>query len=299
VTRRNVDGILLLDKPKGISSNAALQKAKRLFNASKAGHTGSLDPNASGLLPICFGQATKYSQYLLNADKTYSCEAKLGESTTTGDCEGEIVATHPVHVNQAELNETLNAFRGPQQQVPTMYSALKHLGQPLYKLARRGIEVERQPRDFTVYALDCLVFEPPLICLKVTCSKGTYIRTLVEDIGKRLGCGAHVTELRRLSVGDFPETQLVDFKALEQDMDSFLLPVDAGLMHFERLDLTPDDHLRLIHGKSVSVDSEASDLVRLYTPSGFIGLGQRDQKVLKAKRLLATNAQDANTAATP
>ena len=202
---QDLDGILLLDKPLGLSSNQALQKVKHLFNARKAGHTGSLDPLATGLLPLCFGRATRLSRFLLEADKEYYVVAKLGIQTTTGDAEGEVVATRPVQVVEAQLQAALENFRGTFDQIPSMYSALKHQGQPLYKLARQGITIPREARKVTITHLEAQLNMDETVTLKVACSKGTYVRTLVEDLGEKLGCGAHVIELRRVSVAGFKE----------------------------------------------------------------------------------------------
>ena len=194
---RNVNGVILLDKPKHLSSNAALQQVRRFFNANKAGHTGALDPLATGWLPLCFGEATKVSHYCLEADKTYIVTAQLGIRTTTSDAEGEVVAEAEVHVTEAQLQQVMRQFIGPQQQSPSIYSALKHLGKPLYYYARLGIEVPKKTRDIVIRAIQLLNFDGQRAELEVTCSKGTYIRTLVDDIGQQLGCGAHVAELRR------------------------------------------------------------------------------------------------------
>ena len=234
--RRNVSGVLILDKPRGMSSNAALQKVRWLLNAEKAGHTGSLDPLATGVLPLCFGEATKFSQYLLDADKGYETLARLGVTTTTGDAEGEVLEERQVTVGREALEAVLPRFRGEIEQVPPMYSALKKDGQPLYKLARAGEVVEREARSVTIARLELLAFEAPCATLAVSCSKGTYIRTLVEDIGRELGCGAHVAALRRTQAGPFGLAQAVTLEELVQvhaeggneALDRFLLPVDAG-----------------------------------------------------------------------
>ncbi|MCG8011081.1 MAG: tRNA pseudouridine(55) synthase TruB, partial [Candidatus Thiodiazotropha weberae] len=195
---RNINGVLLLDKPQGMTSNKALQEVKFLYKAAKAGHTGSLDPLATGLLPICFGEATKLSAFLLDADKRYLVKVKLGETTTTADAEGDVVETSdPSGVTEDALRETMAEFLGEQQQLPPMYSAIKHNGERLYKLARQGIEVEREPRTIHIHGIDLLSFDLPEFEMDVRCSKGTYVRTLAEDIGKRLGCGAYVSGLRR------------------------------------------------------------------------------------------------------
>lgn len=228
--KRVVNGILIIDKPKGVSSNFALQKVKRIFNAKKAGHTGSLDPLATGVLPICFGKATKLADKFLNSDKKYITKAQLGIATETGDTEGEIVATKEVELpSDEEINDIIQEFQGEQDQIPSMYSALKHNGEPLYKLARKGITVPREPRKITIHEIAVLDIdrENNTLDLMVSCSKGTYIRTLVEDIGNRLGCGAHVAELRRTQAGEFKLSQAYTVEDLEK------LSSDDG---FEQLD---------------------------------------------------------------
>ncbi len=236
MNRREVHGILILDKPKGITSNLALQKVKRLFQARKAGHTGSLDPIATGLLPICFGKATKCAEGLLGSDKHYRVTALLGVKTTTGDSEGSIIEEKAVSFTEAELEEVLGRFRGELQQVPPMYSALKHHGQPLYKLARQGITIPRNSRDITIYELKLIKHQDNYLTLEARVSKGTYIRTLVEDLGEALGCGAHVIELRRLGAGPYSEAQMYTFEMLESEsvkglefIDPLLLSVDTAL----------------------------------------------------------------------
>jgi tRNA pseudouridine55 synthase len=213
---RTVNGILLLDKPAGLTSNAALQAVKRLYRARKAGHTGSLDPLATGLLPICFGEATKISGFLLDADKHYRVQCRLGVRTNTGDAEGEVLEQRPVEgITEAALRKVIEGFIGDIEQIPPMYSALKHKGERLYNLARQGVEVEREARTVTIHALELLDFGGDTAELRVHCSKGTYVRTLVEDIGALLGCGAHVSGLRRLGVGPFDGSVMHDMDALE------------------------------------------------------------------------------------
>ncbi|MGL5366232.1 MAG: tRNA pseudouridine(55) synthase TruB, partial [Plesiomonas shigelloides] len=212
---RDVHGILLLDKPQGITSNDALQKVKRLYNANKAGHTGALDPLATGMLPICLGEATKFSQYLLDSDKRYRVIAKLGQRTDTSDSDGEVIQERPVQVTAEQLDEALTHFRGDLQQIPSMYSALKYEGKPLYEYARQGIEVPRESRPITVYELTLIRFEGDEVELEVHCSKGTYIRTIVDDLGERLGCGAHVIYLRRLAVATYPMERMVTLEQVE------------------------------------------------------------------------------------
>lgn len=281
--KRTVNGVLLLDKPSGFSSNAALQQIKRSFSARKAGHTGSLDPLASGMLPICLGEASKFSQILLDADKKYLVTMRLGQKTTTGDAEGEIIASQPVPtLNAAEFTAILQEFTGEIQQVPPMYSALKMNGQPLYRLARQGIEVERKSRNITIYSLKLLDLSTDAVTLEVHCSKGTYIRTLVEDIGTFLGCGAHVIFLRRIAVATFTQEQMVSLEeltALATDyvrLDQYLLPVDAMLMAWPELVLSDSSALRLCHGQTVIVNSpNNTGLVRIKHENGqFLGVGE-------------------------
>lgn len=287
---RNISGILLLDKPPGMSSNAALQKVKWLFQAAKAGHTGSLDPLATGLLPICFGEATKFSQFLLESDKRYQVIAKLGVRTETGDSEGEVVSERAVpELTEPALERVLDQFRGEIEQVPSMYSALKHEGQPLYKLARQGIEVERKARKITVYELQLLSLEADSFSLDVSCSKGTYIRSLVEDIGEQLGCGAHVTSLRRLEAGPYNAAQMVNIDQLQQcaeesgpeALDQLLLPLDSSVKDWPSVDLTDNTAYYLQQGQPVQVSQCPGDgWVTLYQLSkegdgkAFIGVGE-------------------------
>jgi len=212
---RQVNGVLLLDKPHGLSSNHALQTVKRIYFAQKAGHTGALDPLATGMLPVCLGEGTKFSQYLLDTDKTYQVTAKLGVRTTTSDAGGEVVSEKEVNVSGEQLSEALDTFRGTTKQVPSMYSALKHQGQPLYKYAREGIEVPREARDITVFNLELLRFEHDEVELNIHVSKGTYIRTIIDDLGELLGCGAHVSDLRRSAVGSYPVDKMVTLPQLE------------------------------------------------------------------------------------
>jgi len=234
---RQIDGVLLLDKPIGISSNQALQKIKHLFQAKKAGHTGTLDVLASGLLIICFGKATKLAGTLLNANKSYQVTAKLGIKTTTCDAEGEVVATKPTDKITEELIESvLQKFRGEIMQVPSMYSALKHKGTPLYKLARQGIEVERKARKVNIYKLELLDWHQDLLKLEVCCSKGTYVRNLIDDIGQALGCGAYVAELRRLSVGKFKTEQMCTIDQLKRSYEADgLAAIDVKILPMEVL----------------------------------------------------------------
>lgn len=287
---RRVDGVLLLDKPSGMSSNDALQKARRLFSAEKAGHTGTLDPMATGLLPLCFGEATKFSADLLAADKTYVATLRLGACTDTGDAEGRITAEFPVNVDEAAFRRILPAYTGPIRQVPPMYSALKRDGKPLYELARQGIEVEREAREVVIHVLELLHFEGVSATLRVRCSKGTYIRTLAEDIGKALGCGAHLTALRRTEVGDLVLPRaltLGEVEACEEGArDALLLPVDSLLQGLPSVVLEGDAVSRFSHGNPVAAD--VLGLCRVYAGGQLLGLGlgQADGQV-HPKRLVA------------
>ena len=250
--RRKVDGIILLDKPHGFTSNAALQKVRWLLNAEKAGHTGSLDPLATGVLPLCFGEATKFSQYLLDADKGYETVAQLGVTTTTGDAEGDVIERRPVTVGRAEIEALLPRFRGEIKQIPPMYSALKKDGQPLYKLARAGEVVEREARSVTIARLELLGLEGEQARLSVDCSKGTYIRTLGEDIGQALGCGAHLSALRRVRTGDFDVAQCTTLEALEALPEAqrvqALQPVEVLLGQSPHITLPSEEAGRFLSG---------------------------------------------------
>ncbi|MDT3722579.1 tRNA pseudouridine(55) synthase TruB [Pseudomonas oryzihabitans] len=294
--RRQVHGVLVLDKPRGFSSNAALQKVRWLLNAEKAGHTGSLDPLATGVLPLCFGEATKFSQYLLDADKGYRTVAQLGITTTTGDAEGEVLERRAVAVDEAAILAALPAFRGEIEQIPPMYSALKRDGQPLYKLARAGEVVEREPRSVTIARLELLALQEDRATLEVACSKGTYVRTLVEDLGARLGCGAHVAELRRTQAGPFGLTQAISLDELEaahaeggsEALDRFLLPVDSGLEHWPLVQLTQHSAYYWLHGQPVrAANAPKFGLMRVQDDQGrFIGIGEIDDEGQVAPRRL-------------
>lgn len=282
--RRNVSGVLILDKPRGMSSNAALQKVRWLLNAEKAGHTGSLDPLATGVLPLCFGEATKFSQYLLDADKGYETLAQLGVTTATGDAEGEVLERREVTVGRQDIEALLPRFRGEIKQIPPMYSALKKDGQPLYKLARAGEVVEREARSVTIARLDLLACENGQARLAVACSKGTYIRTLVEDLGQALGCGAHVAELRRTQAGPFGLAQAISLETLEkahadggnEALDQFLLPVDSGLEHWPLIQLTEHSAYYWLHGQPVRApEAPKFGMMRVQDHTGrFIGIGE-------------------------
>lgn len=259
-TRRSwqrVDGVLLLDKPSGMTSNSALQNARRMVSAAKAGHTGTLDPLASGLLPLCFGEATKFSADLLEADKTYNAELLFGVTTDTGDAEGTVLQRRPVEFGRCDLEAALMRFRGRISQIPPMYSALKRNGIPLYQLARQGIEVERKTREVTIYELRLLDFSGNACRLHVSCSKGTYIRTLAEDIGNALTCGAHLTALRRVAIGPLSISDAVTLDQLsllsEDDRASWLLAPDTLLQSLPDVHLDDEAALRFSHGNPVNI----------------------------------------------
>lgn len=283
--RRAVTGVLLLDKPLGMTSNEALQEVKRLFRAQKAGHTGSLDPLATGMLPVCLGEATKISGFLLDAHKRYTMTCKLGAKTATGDAEGEIIERRPVpELATDDVEAALAQFRGPIQQIPPMYSALKHQGERLYDLARKGQEVERAPREVVIHQLELLALNSDVLDLDVKCSKGTYVRTLAEDIGETLGCGAHVTALRRLAVGPYQDPEqmvtLDELRHLAEDgvgaLDAQLLPVESAVSHWPDVRLSSDAAYYLLQGQPVVVPhAPTSGWVRLYSDErGFLGMGE-------------------------
>jgi tRNA pseudouridine55 synthase len=291
--RQPIDGVLLLNKPVGITSNAALQKAKWLLNAKKAGHTGTLDPFADGLLPLCFGEATKFSAYLLESDKHYRATMRLGITTTTGDPEGEILAERPVTSDCDDIRAVLPRFRGEIEQIPPMHSALKHQGRPLYEYARAGIEIERPPRKVRINALDLVECVPPHVVFDVQCSAGTYIRTLAQDIGAALGCGAYLTGLTRTVVGGFQLAASHSLAALEAmsaaERISALLPLDAMLTHLPVVDLSTEDTTAMIQGRNVPYTLHQQGLVRLYAPgNNFIGLAETMSGQLVPRRLCNT-----------
>ncbi|HED14870.1 MAG TPA: tRNA pseudouridine(55) synthase TruB [Gammaproteobacteria bacterium] len=291
-----IDGILLLDKPVGITSNGALQQAKRLFNARKAGHTGSLDPIATGLLPLCFGEATKLSQFLIDSDKRYVTSLRLGQRTNTGDSEGHVISQRPVTFSKGELEQALTKFRGDFEQVPPMFSALKHQGTPLYKLAREGIEIERKPRPVTVSELEVLRMEADTLELIVHCSRGFYVRTLADELGEILGCGAHIEQLRRTAVGDLHVDESVSLTTLAECPDGaarlqYLLPLEAGARVYPAVQLTTNAAFYLCRGQAVRAGGlPQSGYVRLYGGhAGFLGLGEvTDDGLVAPKRLFAT-----------
>ena len=290
---KRVDGVLLLDKSSGMTSNSALQSARRLFSAAKAGHTGTLDPLATGLLPVCFGEATKFSADLLDADKTYEAEVLFGITTDTGDSEGEAIRTCSPHFVLSDLEVVLGRFRGPITQIPPMYSALKREGKPLYELARQGVEVERQPREVTIHELQLLDFSGNRCRLRVSCSKGTYIRTLAEDIGNALGCGAHLTALRRTRVGSLTIIGAVTLDQLsaiaEDERTAYLQPPDALLQTLPIVRLNEDDACRFSHGNPVSVASTCEGKCRVYCGDRLLGIGEAERSgKVSPRRLVCT-----------
>lgn len=288
---RDIHGVLLLDKPQGLSSNDALQKVKRIYNANRAGHTGALDPLATGMLPICLGEATKFSQYLLDSDKRYRVIARLGQRTDTSDADGQIVQERPVNFTQAQLDAALDSFRGDIQQVPSMFSALKYQGKKLYEYARQGIEVPREARSITVYELQFIRWEGDELELEIHCSKGTYIRTITDDLGELLGCGAHVIYLRRLQVAKYPIARMVTLEQLNalleqaQDqgiapselLDPLLMPMDSPAEDFPEVNLLPAVAGYVKQGQPVqAAGAPASGLVRITEGEErkFIGIGE-------------------------
>jgi len=283
--------VLLLDKPLGLSSNTALQKARRALGAAKAGHTGTLDPLATGLLPLAFGQSTKFSQSLLDADKAYEAIVRLGELTTTGDSEGEIIDTRPVTCTADDIVAMGSRFTGPIEQMPPMFSALKHQGRPLYEYAREGRDIERKRRTITIHALDCVPIDACHFRMTVRCSKGTYVRTLGEDIGEALGCGAHLTALRRTAIGRFSIDDAISLEVVEGRgvaARALLLPVDSLIAELPRLSLDAEATGRIEHGQTASVDNAAPGDYRLYHGERFVGLGTLDVAgELRSRRLVA------------
>lgn len=301
---RDISGVFLLDKHLGCSSNQVLQQVKRLYDAQKAGHTGALDPLATGMLPICLGEATKFSQYLLDADKTYEVTAELGVRTTTSDADGEVVETKPVDVSEQQLLAAMEPFKGKSQQIPSIYSALKYEGKPYYYYARQGIDIPRKSREITIFTLELLRFDGKFADMKVRCSKGTYIRSLVDDIGQVLGCGAYVTRLHRTEVANYPAEQMMSLETLTEKLDampqeeqqayldSLLLPVDAPVSNLPVYNLSPEEARDLSFGRQVKVSPESADLglCRAYEEESslFLGLVDIEHGILSAKRLVST-----------
>ena len=297
---RQLTGIFLLDKEKGLSSNKALQQIKHLFEANKAGHTGSLDPLATGVLPICFGQATKFSRFLLDAEKSYETTIRLGITTESGDAEARVVKKRPTgFLNMDRVESVLKMYRGKTQQIPPMFSALKVDGERLYKLARKGITIDRKPRDIEIYELNLLALDGNEAKLFIRCSKGTYVRTLVEDIGESIGCGAHVRELRRLQVASFSIRDCFTLDSIQglrkkyELLDARLLPVDSALAGWPRIFVPEESRISLRHGKTIFVESLAPlGLVTIYSknsnrPGEFLGIGEfLDNGRLLPKKML-------------
>ncbi|WP_229618662.1 tRNA pseudouridine(55) synthase TruB [Vibrio parahaemolyticus] len=301
---RPINGVILLDKPTGISSNDALQKVKRIYFAEKAGHTGALDPLATGMLPICLGEATKFSQFLLDSDKRYRVIAKLGERTNTSDSDGEVVETRPVDVTLEKLEACIEKFRGESDQVPSMFSALKYQGKPLYEYARKGIEVPRDSRKITVYEIILHRFEGDEVEMEVHCSKGTYIRTIVDDLGEVLGCGAHVTMLRRTAVAKYPYEKMVTLEQLNELLeqahreeiaprellDPLLMPMDTAVEDLPEVNLIPELADMVQHGQPVQVlgaPEQGSLRLTMGEERLFIGVGEmNDDGKIAPKRLV-------------
>lgn len=295
--KRPISGVILLDKPAGLSSNQALQQVRRLYQAAKAGHTGSLDPFATGLLPVCLGEATKFSHFLLDADKVYRATMRLGVTTTTGDTEGEILETRAVRVTREGFEAVLPRFRGEIQQVPPMYSALKHQGKALYEYARDGVDIERAPRKVAIYHLELEALDGDEAVISVTCSKGTYIRTLAEDIGHALGCGAHLTALRRLETGGFTLEQALTMAQLEamtpDQRDAVLQSPDVLVRELPMVLLDRESAFYLGRGQAVWKSGPIpAGYLRLYEePDRFLGLGELDAEGRVAPRRLVVDAQ--------
>jgi len=287
---RNINGVILLNKPVGISSNNALQRVKRLFCAKKAGHVGSLDLLASGMLPICLGEATKFSKYLLDSDKRYLVKARLGERTTTSDTEGEVISIRPVVFNKENLNKAIKYFCNLTSQVPPMFSALKYNGQPLYKYARKGIVIPRKPRFIRIYEFRCIYWNLKNIKLEIYCSKGTYIRTLIDDFGEYLGCGAHVIKLHRLAVSQYSEDHMIKLEKLEKMnsiiynnfevltyFDKLLLPIESIVMNIPAINLSKKVASLIRLGQTVQISSTIdNNLVRMTEGDmyNFFGIGK-------------------------
>ncbi|AFI88835.1 tRNA pseudouridine(55) synthase TruB [Pectobacterium parmentieri] len=300
---RDVHGVLLLDKPQGVSSNDVLQKVKRIFNANRAGHTGALDPLATGMLPICLGEATKFSQYLLDSDKRYRVIARLGQRTDTSDADGNVIEERTIGFSATDLEQALESFRGTTQQVPSMYSALKYQGRKLYEYARQGLTVPREAREITVYELQFIRWEGDELELEIHCSKGTYIRTIIDDLGEKLGCGAHVIYLRRLQVAAYPTERMVTLEqlatlaeqaqteelALSLTLDPLLMPMESPVIDFPEVNLPPVVAGYLKLGQAVqAAHAPLNGMVRITEGDAhkFIGMGEIDDDGRVAPRRL-------------
>lgn len=295
VRRRRVNGVLLLDKPLGLTSNAALQRVKRLYRAEKAGHTGTLDPLASGLLPICLGEATKFAHMLLDADKSYLATIRLGVTTSTADAEGEVLRERPVEVSRGDVEALLPRFVGSIAQRPPRHAALKYLGRNYYEYARAGIEIPRMERNVVVSELALERWSPPHFALRVCCGKGTYIRVLAEDIGEALGCGAHLAALRRTATGGFDLHAAATLEALatfsETERDLRLLATDALVAVLPRIDLTPDETTRLRLGQAIARAGLPDGAYRAYGAGVFVGVARSQRGGLQPRRLVAAPAR--------
>jgi tRNA pseudouridine55 synthase len=295
--RRRVDGVLLLDKPVGLSSNAALQQAKRRFRAEKAGHTGTLDPLASGLLPICFGEATKFAHMLLDADKTYVALVRLGTTTTTGDAEGEVLQTRNVTVTRQDVEAVLPRFIGRITQIPPRYAALKYQGRNYYEYAREGIEIPRPGREVVIHSMTLDACTPLDLSLTIRCGKGTYVRVLAEDIGLALGCGAHLAALRRLETGGLRLSASCTLETLaglsDDECDARLLPPDTLVAALPRIDLEPVEALRFAQGQTVARTGLRDATYRVYTAEGFAGIAVAIEGTVRPRRLTAGAASSA------
>ncbi|MEC6823838.1 tRNA pseudouridine(55) synthase TruB [Photobacterium piscicola] len=307
---RPINGVILVDKPTGISSNDTLQKVKRIFFAQKAGHTGALDPLATGMLPLCFGEATKFSQFLLDSDKRYRVVAKLGERTDTSDSDGEVVETRAVNVERDQLEACIDSFRGTTDQIPSMYSALKYQGRKLYEYAREGISIPRESRKITVYSVELLRFDNNEVEMELHVSKGTYIRTIVDDLGEMLGCGAHVTYLRRTGVSNFPYERMVTIEQLQAMLDqaiadeiepgtvldALLLPTDTAVQDLPEVNITAEAAVHVLHGNPVAAEVVPAEgtLVRITVgdTAEFIGVGTIDAKGMLAPKRVMANEQE-------
>ena len=293
---RRLDGVLLFDKPLELSSNTALQKIRRLYQAEKAGHTGTLDPLATGLLPVCFGEATKFSNALLDADKTYVASLKLGQTTTTADAEGEIISERAVDFTDADLARALEMFRGEISQLPPMHSALKHQGIPLYEYIRKGITIEREPRRVVIHELNVNSRDGDSMEISVRCSKGTYVRTLAEDIGEALGCGAHLTALRRTAIAHLSLADAWNLEQLaamsDEARDACVLPLTTLMPDMPRLSLDETQVRRISQGQRLSIDTGLPDgKIALYGPDGFVGVGMQQGRRIAPDRLLSAAAK--------
>ena len=298
---RNISGVLLLNKPTGISSNKALQRVRAMLNASKGGHTGNLDPMATGLLPLCFGEATKFSSYLLDADKAYIACARLGQITDSGDADGEMIEERPVpEITEEQIRQVMDQFTGDIEQVPPMYSALKQNGQPLYKLAREGKTVERKPRPVTIFQIELISWQSPDLTFSVRSSKGTYVRTLAEDMAEALGPGAHLISLHRTHTGGFAADAMIDMDQLQSErdqelsLDGYLMSPDVLVAHFPQKNLSATESQRILHGQDVANDGNLTGMVRLYDAEDqFIGLAEAtDEGRLQPRRIVVTEQND-------